>query len=232
MMDIIDAGFRYFYKEAGFGPIVDSTGVPDAVLTHYSSHLPHRLLEYWQLYGWAGFADGLFRLVNPDEYNELVSLWLAGSPFEHRDRYHVIARSAFGELFLWGERTADSLTIQTLYGQLFPSDRSKDIDHDSPQQFDTLIQEFMATLYRPHLDVLDDDNEPLFQRLHDHLGPLNVDEIYGRKPAYMLDHRCKLEHFQRVHAIGHMTLLAGISERYVMQDLNEVLQQARLKSLM
>ncbi|WP_414500821.1 MULTISPECIES: GAD-like domain-containing protein [unclassified Zymobacter] len=232
MMDVMDSGFISFYRDAGFGPINDTVCVPEAAIRYYEYRLPRKLIEYWRYWGWAGFADGLFWLVNPAEYEEVVALWLAGSPFEYRDRYHVIARSAFGELFLWGEKTADSLTIQTLFGQIFPADRSDDIGCGSSQNMNVLVQEFMATLCRSNLDILDIDNQPLFMPLRERLGSLRSDEMYGRAPAFIECAPYRIEHFARVHAIAHMTHLAKVGERHIMQDMGAVLKQSYLENLM
>lgn len=232
MLDVMDAGFISFYKDAGFGPINDTTCVPEAAVRYYEYRLPRKLIEYWRYWGWAGFADGLFWLVNPAEYEDVVALWLAGSPFERRDRYHVIARSAFGELFLWGEKTADSLTIQTLFGQIFPADRSDDIGNGSAQSMNTLIQEFMATLCRSNLDILDTHDRPLFSPLRERLGILRPDEMYGRAPSFIEHAPYRIEHFARVHAVTHMAQLATVCERYVMQDMGDVLRNSYLENLM
>lgn len=232
MMDVMDASFISFYKDAGFGPINDTICVPEAVARYYEYRLPRKLIEYWRYWGLAGFADGLFWLVNPAEYEEVVSLWLSGSPFEHHDRYHVIARSAFGELFLWGEKTADSLTIQTLFGQIFPADRSADIGAGGPQNMNMLIQEFMATLCRPCLDILDINDKPLFAPLYKRLGPLRPDEMYGRTLSSINHFPDRVEHFSRVPAITHMAHLARISERHIMQDMGDILRQSYLENLM
>lgn len=228
----MDASFVSFYRDAGFGPINDTICVPEAVARYYEYRLPRKLIEYWRYWGWAGFADGLFWLVNPSEYEDVVSLWLAGSPFEHYDRYHAIARSAFGELFLWGEKTADSLTIQTLFGQIFPADRSDDIGSGGAHKMNMLVQEFIAALCRPGLDILDVNGDPLFSPLRKRLGPLRPDEMYGRAPSYITHFPDRVEHFSRVHAITHMEHLAQISDRHIMQDMGAILKQSYLENLM
>lgn len=76
--------------------------VPPASLDHYQGKLPNQLLTYWQDHGWCGYGGGLFWMVNPQEYEDVVAYWLAGTHFETQDTYHLIARSAFGELYLWG----------------------------------------------------------------------------------------------------------------------------------
>ena len=232
MMGVMDDGFISFYKDAGFGPIKDTVCVPKTAIKYYEHRLPPQLITYWRYLGWAGFANGLFWLVNPADYKHVVDLWLDGSPFEYHDQYHVIARSAFGELFLWGEKTADSLTIQTLFVQIFPSDRSKDIGLVSDQRMDVIIQEFMATLCQPNLDILDSNEQPLFRQLYNCLGPLTANEMYGWASLSMEYPPHRAEHFSRVHAITHMSQLAKLKERHIMQDIGLVLEQAYIETLM
>lgn len=232
MTNVMDDGFISFYKNAGFGPIKDTTCVPTTSIKYYEHRLPSQLITYWRYLGWAGFANGLFWLVNPADYKDVVDLWLEGSSFEYYDCYHVIARSAFGELFLWGEKTADSLTIQTLFGQIFPADRSGDTELIDDQQMNVFVHEFMTTLRRPNLDLLDVNEQPLFMRLYERLGPLNASEMYGCASLSMEYPPHRVEDFSRVHAVTHMAQLARLKERYVMQDMGLALQQAYLETLM
>jgi len=52
--------------------------VPPASLDHYQGKLPNQLLTYWQDHGWCGYGGGLFWMVNPQEYEDVVAQWLAG----------------------------------------------------------------------------------------------------------------------------------------------------------
>lgn len=44
----------------------------------------------------------------------MISAWLHGTEFEDRDEFHVIARSAFGQIFLWGEKFGPAVRLSTL----------------------------------------------------------------------------------------------------------------------
>jgi len=72
------------------------------------------LLEYWAEHGWCGYGEGIFWIVNPQEYEGVVASWIEGTTFEQQDTYHLIARSAFGDLYLWGEETGLSLKITSV----------------------------------------------------------------------------------------------------------------------
>jgi len=107
----MDEDFAFFLEN--FGPAFDRREVPEASLNRYRDKLPEQMLAYWQEHGWCGYAEGLFWTVNPEDYEELVDMLLEGTELAEQDRFHVLAKGAFGRLYLWGEATAGSLTIDT-----------------------------------------------------------------------------------------------------------------------
>src|SRR5450631_862457 len=105
----MDKNFKYFLKK--MGPAFDSQQVPMASIDLYRGKLPDQLLKYWHEYGWCGYADGLFWTVNPEEYEPALDAWIGDTRFMEQDAYHVIARGAFGDLYLWGEKTGFTLEV-------------------------------------------------------------------------------------------------------------------------
>lgn len=92
-------------------------------------------------YGWSGYADGLFWIVNPHDYSLIVSEWLKGTPFSEKDNYHLIALSGFGDMYLWGEETANSLLINSSLGHFYPANKSSLINSDG--EMDKLANFFL-----------------------------------------------------------------------------------------
>ncbi|CDG89283.1 conserved hypothetical protein [Xenorhabdus bovienii str. feltiae Florida] len=68
-------------------------------------------MYYWKIEGWNNYQNGLFSIVHPDDYEDIVDMWLEYTPFESMDSYHVIARSGFGELYPCGQKTDKILSI-------------------------------------------------------------------------------------------------------------------------
>ncbi|MEX5669041.1 GAD-like domain-containing protein, partial [Pseudomonas neuropathica] len=108
----MDKVFARFLEK--FGAPVDRQKAPTSSIDRYRGKLPNLLLDYWAEHGWCGYGDGIFWLVNPQEYEGVVSSWIEGTTFEERDTYHLIARSAFGDLYPWGEKTGFSLKITSV----------------------------------------------------------------------------------------------------------------------
>jgi hypothetical protein len=117
----MDKFIELFLNDEAFGPSIERRDVPPEKLEKFRGKLPDKLLEYWQRYGWCGYAKGLFWTVDPDEWEDELEAWVGDTPFMERDSFYVIARSAFGELILWGTNTGQSLKVVPIYGGIFPA---------------------------------------------------------------------------------------------------------------
>lgn len=217
----MDEYFSHFYNDAGFGPALATRPVPARSLEKYKGKVPNKLLEYWQLYGWGGYGQGLFWTVDPDAWEPVLDAWIGDTPFMSSDAYHVIARSAFGELFLWGEKTGFSLSISPAYSRIFPRTRSV-ITSDQERDFETQL--FFESTERGHLDFSDVDERGLFGQAVEKLGILDHDTMYGFIPALALGGTPKLGSLQRVSAIEHLVLLAQMTSPVVMLDIAKLAQ--------
>jgi len=80
-----DEYFTEFLKGEGFAPALACTPVDQATLTRYKGILPDRLLGYWKEFGFCGYGEGRFWLVNPTDYEEQVELWLKDTPLWGRE---------------------------------------------------------------------------------------------------------------------------------------------------
>ncbi|WP_289844499.1 GAD-like domain-containing protein, partial [Acinetobacter bereziniae] len=69
---IMEDDFDYFYNDEGFGPPIEALQVDEDTLKKYENKLPKRLLYYWKEYGFSGWGNGLFWLVNPADYDDLL----------------------------------------------------------------------------------------------------------------------------------------------------------------
>ncbi|PNB73902.1 glutamyl-tRNA amidotransferase [Pseudomonas sp. GW456-E7] len=185
-----------------FGRPVDRQEVPVSSIERYRGKLPNQLLEYWAEHGWCGYGDGIFWIVNPQEYDEVVAPWLEGTKYEERDAYHLIARSAFGDLYLWGERTGASLKITSVLSRCVFDDFEITSD-----EMDRELQNFLLSTEVEYNDFGD-----LFQPAKKKLGTLRHDEMYGFVPALMFGGPDTLDHLEKVKAVEHLILLSQITE--------------------
>ncbi|WP_130903783.1 GAD-like domain-containing protein [Pseudomonas sp. Sample_22] len=196
----MDKVFARFIEK--FGEPTGREEVPPSSIDRYKGKLPNILLEYWAEHGWGGYGNGIFWIVNPQEYEGVVASWLEGTKFEAIDNYHLIARSAFGNLYFWGEKTGASLDIT--------SHLSRYSTHTSIYTGDLMDKGFQSFLLS--IDVELNDYGDLFQPAIKKLGPLRHDEMYGFVPALMFGGPDTLDHLEKVKAVEHLTLLSQIAE--------------------
>ena len=222
----MDESFAYFYNDKGFGPAIHTQSVSPEKIAKFKGKLPDQLLKYWELYGFSGYGKGLFWLVDPDEYEPALEEWIGDTPFMEKDSYYVIGRSAFGNLFLWGTKSGQSLKICSIGDMISPKDDTVEITAGRANQ---LVQNFLCLLNKKSLDQNDYLDKPLFERALKTLGPLAPDEIYGFEPALVLGGKADLKFLRKVKAVAHLMLLAQLGERTI---LNDIVQDLKAQGLM
>lgn len=198
--------FEYFLEK--MGPAIDKRNVPPSSIERYRGKLPNQLLDYWQEHGWCGYADGLFWTVDPQEYEPVLEAWIGNTPFMAQDAYHIIGKSAFGEVYFLGERTGDSLKIFAPGAYCFPR---KSIPVGERMNFGLRV--FFGNRERKENDFAN-----LFTPAFKKLGPLKHDEMYGFFPALALGGPATLDHLHKVKAVEHLVLLAQLDSLRVMES--------------
>ncbi|GKQ43587.1 DUF1851 domain-containing protein [Pseudomonas syringae pv. theae] len=196
---MMDEDFAFFLKK--FGPAVKRQQVPATSIDRYTKKLPEQLLKYWEDFGWCGYAKGLFWTVDPQDYDDLLKNSLAGIEAFNSDNYHVIARSAFGELYVWGEKSGYSLSI-TSYMSRYSTRNSTFTGSKS----DLGVKVFFLSMNPEVINVAD-----LFEPALEKLGRLDSDEMYGFVPAIALGGSMELKNLQKVKVFEHLDLLSQLS---------------------
>ena len=221
----MDRFIERFLTEKKMAPAIHSRAVPPETIAKFNGKLPDKLLEYWQAYGWCGYADGLLWTVDPDEWEDELEEWIGDTEFMERDAYYVIARTAFGELILWGEKTGQSLKVVTSWGTIYPAFDADEFANDGP---DLTLQLFFSVASRDTFDMNDEKEKPLFNRALAKLGPLDHDTMYGFVPALGMGGKAMLDNLQKLDAHVHLSIIAQTTERQIMRDIAQDVRDAGL----
>ena len=201
-----DEDFDVFIEE--FGEATRRTEVPTESLNSWQGKLPDQLIRYWKDEGWCAYADGLFWTVNPEDYEDLVDEWLFDTLLEQIDAFHVIARSAFGELFLWGQKTGGSVTISCATNSIICLRSNLKRRLDDP---DFYARTFFSNKTIDRCDLDDESGQPLFKRALAKLGSLEPDEVYGFEPAIVTGGKMRLENLAKLKIDQHLTVLRRLA---------------------
>ncbi len=201
MSETRDEDFAYFIEEFGEAEVRQQPHLED--IERWRGRLPDRLLQYWQDEGWCAYAKGLFWTVDPQVYEDTVDEWLDGSPLEQIDAYHVIARTAFGELYLCGEKSGCGVHVVPHLNAIFASD----VKPKSTARLEQLLPRFFSSMIVSDCEITDDQKQPLFNRALQTLGPLAADEMYGFEPALVAGGSKALSHLRKVKILPHLSIL-------------------------
>ncbi|CAH1536912.1 Aspartyl-tRNA amidotransferase [Vibrio owensii] len=169
---MVDEDFEMFLEEFGAPTVaVDATAQE---VEAYRGVLPDQLLSYWEQVGFSGFRNGLFWITNPAEFEDVLEQFLNGTVFAENDNYHVIARSAYGQLYLWGEESGSALEVAPHLNWLMTGkgDKEKIIQGKA----DIAIQRFFGFQEPEHVDI-DTKSGLLFPKVNKKYGDLGKDEV-------------------------------------------------------
>jgi hypothetical protein len=173
-----DEDFDGFLED--FGEPHDSTPIPESVVEAYRNKLPEQLFVYWQAVGACGFHNGLVWMTNPAEYQDLLDMWLDGSPFENRKDLSVIARSAFGYLYVWAKGRGKVITINPNLNTIHFDPKNNATQLDDGRE-DMKMRYYWGYCHIGSFDKTDESEKPMFARALKTLGQLKSDEMYGYK---------------------------------------------------
>lgn len=218
----IDDRFAWFLEQ--FGDPQQNKAVTPAILSKFKGKLPRQLLAYWQEYGFCSFKDGLFFIVNPDDYRGAMESWLSGTDILTKDNYYVIARSGFGDLFLWGEKSGNNYIIEPRNCRVF-SEEGDQTRIDNGLE-DEAIRGFFAVLDPEDVDYEDiKTDRPIFAQAVKQFGALAEDEMFTFEPALFLGGEQTIKTVNKVNIHIQLELLAKMGEREIM-DINGLAKKA------
>lgn len=200
----LDEDFEGFLED--FGEPFTSEPCSPAIIEQFKDKLPDRLLEYWQAYGFCGFKQGLFWIVNPADYEDTLDEWLEHTDIPDNDIYHVIARNAFGDLFLWGEETGYKYEITTRRGWIIEQ------DGNSRQENDFSIKCFFGFSDVDEHDITSESGKPLFNACIKKHGALGRDEMFGFAPSLIVGGKSELANLSKVNIFVHLSILAQFGQ--------------------
>ncbi len=199
--------FEYFYEQ--MGPLQRSSKVPDDFIEKYQKLFPSAYIEFLKETGWGCYQNGLLWITDPRDFILASQAWLSGLKQFVLDEYHVFARDAFGNLYLWGNNSGNCITIHPLSSTVVTSEPEK-FESEADRNLD--IGSFFVTRDNKDYDFDDFKEKPMFQRALKKLGPLSADEMYAFEPALCIGGLPKLENLVKVKMIEHLHLLSQLAD--------------------
>lgn len=184
-----------------------------AEVERYRGVLPDLLLAIWETVGFSAYSNGGLWLVNPSDYDVILKRILKPTVFIEQDIYHVIARNAWGDLILWGEKSGNNLEIVPSMQWICTcgTNAMKDI---IVGKVDEALDRCFSSLPLSFMENEDEDDHPMLARATaaTRLGKLSEDEMYGFSPFLFMGGECQLKNLQKVNIYSHLELIADMGK--------------------
>ena len=75
--------------------------VSEEIINKYKNKVPEQVLDIWQNYGFGTFLNGYLKIVNPEEYEELLKETYIPVEDEPIEFNTVLFATAMGDLIVW-----------------------------------------------------------------------------------------------------------------------------------
>ncbi|WP_370981213.1 GAD-like domain-containing protein [Agaribacterium sp. ZY112] len=192
---------------------VENQVFPDQqTIKEYSAKLPENLISFWGSYGFCSFLSGLFWIVNPKQYKGELCEWLDKAGLEGADNYHVIAKSAFGDLFVWKEDYGLIYEINSMNSWIILQDPPSS---DLNKEFNL----FLASLSPDILDVEDESTgEEMHEQLCEKLGPTSEFEVYSFTPSLVAGGGQNLNSLNKSDLFLYLSLIKDLKSPSVITE--------------
>ena len=200
----------YFVGRKFGGPCYQRFPTPEE-LARYRGVLPDLLLAIWETVGFSAYADGGLWLVNPADYEDILERILEPTVLIEQDIYHVIARNAWGELILWGEKGGNNLDI-TPSMQWVCTNPTNAPEQIAAGKANEAMRWGRCMTQKSFLEAKDEKDKPMLERAIAKLGKLDEDEMYGFAPFLFMGGKKRLENLQKVNIHTHLNLIADMGE--------------------
>ena len=222
-MSMRDEDFELFIEE--FGEATHTDKVPESSIQKYNKILPDQLLHYWKTEGWSAYANGLLWTVNPEDYNDLVDQWLENTHYPKIDKYHCIARTSFGVLYVWGENNNQWFTISCPTSVIVAFDKKLLKPNKNP---DSSIRSFFASASPKGRDLKNLKGNMLTPLSFKKLGHLKPNEVYGFAPALAAGGSPVIENIEKEDLFIHLSILREMAPPtlpYSDVDINALIKE-------
>ncbi|MCK3882801.1 MULTISPECIES: T6SS immunity protein Tdi1 domain-containing protein [Streptococcus] len=170
--------------------------MPQEVIEKYKDQIPEELLRIWQEDGLGTFLDGYLKVINPDDYLELIQ-----ETYFRGDVSIPIFVTAFGDIITW-EKNA-YVGIVKYKNSLF----------------DIIIKNFTHFLKFLNNEYITKNFElSLYQEAVRAYGELDYDYCFGFVPLLALGGPKDVKHLDKVKIIEHLYIITQLVGGIGMDD--------------
>lgn len=176
-------------SEKLFDKYMQEKDVSQDLCNKYNSILPNDLINIWKTYGFGSFIDGYLKVINPEEYQELLN----DTYFRGNISIPIFA-TAFGDIIAWEENKY--IRIIKYKNGLFKGMASG---------FDFFFEDLQNGLFDKDFFEISKYNEAV-----EKLGKIKFDECFGYVPLLGLGGSARVENLKKVKIREHIEIITQL----------------------
>lgn len=162
--------------------------VDEKIINQYENQLPQEIIDLWKNYGYGTFYNGYLKVINPNEYKELVEK----TYFQGNVSIPIFA-TAFGDIITW-EKNQFLGILKYRYGE-------NDVISDG---FDFFFEDLQAGEFdKDHFTI----NK--YKEAIDKYGKLEYDECFGYTPILVMGGNESVDNLKKVKIKEHIALISN-----------------------
>ena len=176
--------------------------MPKQVIEKYRDLVPNELIDVWEEYGLGSFMNGYVKIINPEEYQELLE-----ESYIYGKTSIPILATAFGDIITWEENKD--------IGIVFYKDGTFDIICSG-------MENFFLNLYDEEWTADDIFDLKMYRKAIKKYGKLNYNQCFYYVPLLGLGGVKKVENLQKGDIRIHIQLIMdsiGLVEEIIDDDL-------------
>lgn len=162
--------------------------VDEKTISQYENKLPKEIIYLWKNYGYGTFYNGYLKIINPNEYKELIK-----SSYFQGDVSIPVFITAFGDIITW-EKNQFLGIIKYRYG-------INDVISDG---FDFFFEDLSSNEFDEEYFTIGKYKEAI-----DKYGKLEYDECFGYVPILAIGGPETVEHLKKVKMKEHIALISN-----------------------
>lgn len=163
--------------------------VPENLIKEYEDKLPAEVIEIWKNYGFGTFYSGFLKVINPNDYKELLE-----NSYFRGDVSIPIFATGFGDLITW-EKNQFIGIVQYRYGE----------NHILASGFDFFFEDIASGSFGCKYFGLNKFNEAVKK-----YGDLEYDQCFGYVPLLGLGGKESVNNLKKVKIREHILLITQL----------------------
>lgn len=167
---------------------VKENAMPVEVIEKYRDRVSEDVVNIWQNYGTGSFCDEYFRIINPDDYIELIK----ETYFDGENVVPVFV-TPFADVLIWEE--------DNYIGMIKYKNHDFNIVNQGLDNFFDYLQNY-EEYWKDYFD------RDFYKKAREKLGSLKNDESYGFSPLLCMGGRKALKNVDIVNTRVHIELIS------------------------